>query len=209
MANVDYSRVAKAYRWLEVLVFSSTLQKARLSHLEALVQKLSEVKSPSIAVVGDGDGRFLAELLRSQLDFKIDYIDCSPGMLQIARERVGDDPRVSWRCEKFDGMQNAYDAITCHFVLDGFEPESRKRFVASIAASLKTNGILLVSDFDSKAHRGAAALVLCMQWFFHSCAGVPIVEVSKPDPLLIAHEMTKLGEMNCWKGAIFSQIWKM
>lgn len=210
MANVDYSRVARAYRWLEMLVFSSTLQKARLSHLEALLQSLIKLESPSIAVVGDGDGRFLAELLKCEQDFKIDYIDCSPGMLRVAQKRVGHDSRVTWRCEQFEGSeQKVYDAIVCHFVLDGFDSEHRKRFVGFISARLKANGMLLVSDFDSRAHRGAAILVVCMQWFFHAFAGVPFVEVSKPDETLIGHGMTKIGEIEWWKGAIFSQIWKM
>ena len=210
MASIDYSRVAEAYRWLEMLVFSSTLQKARLSYLEALLQSLIEVECPSIAVVGDGDGRFLVELLKSEQDFKIDYIDCSPGMLRVAQKRAAHDSRVIWRCEKFErGSQKSYDAIVCHFVLDGFGCEHRMSFVGAISASLNPNGILLVSDFDSRAHRKAAALVVCMQWFFHAFAGVPFVEFSKPDEILIEHEMTKIGENEWWKGAIFSQMWKM
>lgn len=210
MANVDYTRVAGAYRWLEVLVFSSTLQKARLSYLDALLQNLIEVESPSIAVVGDGDGRFLAELLKCEQDFKIDYIDCSSGMLRVAQKRAGHDPRVTWHCEQFEkGVQKSYDAIACHFVLDGFDCEHRHRFVGVMSASLNPSGILLVSDFDSRAHRKAAALVFCMQCFFHIFTGVPFAEVSRPDEMFIECEMTKVGETEWWKGAIFSQIWKM
>ncbi|MFT5883092.1 MAG: 2-polyprenyl-3-methyl-5-hydroxy-6-metoxy-1,4-benzoquinol methylase [Crocinitomicaceae bacterium] len=210
MANIDYSRVAGAYRWLEVLVFSSTLQKARLTYLEVFLQSLIQLECPSIAVVGDGDGRFLAELLKCEQDFKIDYIDCSPGMLRVAQKRAGHDSRVTWRCEQFErGSKKSYDAIACHFVLNGFGSEQRKHFVGAISASLNPNGILLVSDFDSRAHRMSAALVFCMQCFFHVFSGVPFADVSRLDEMFIGREMTKLGEMEWWKGAIFSQMWKM
>ena len=137
MANIDYSRVAGAYRWLEILVFSSSLQKARLSYLDALLQSLIKVECPSIAVVGDGDGSFLVELLKCEQGFKIDYIDCSHGMLRVAQKRAGHDSRVAWRCEQFEGRsQKSYDAIVCHFVLNGFSCEQRKHFVGAISASL-------------------------------------------------------------------------
>ena len=210
MANLDYSSVAGVYRGLEVMVFGSSLQKARLCHLGALLDVLIELESPSIAVVGDGDGRFLAELLKSDQDFKVDYIDCSPGMLRVAKKRIGHDSRVTWRCEKFEGGgQKYYDAIACHFVLDGFDLDQRERFVGAISASLNTNGILLVSDFDSRAHGVAEALVFCMQCFFHIFAGVPFVKVSRPDDVFIAYKMTNIGGSEWWRGAIFSQMWKM
>ena len=210
MVDVNYSNIARAYRWLEYLVFASTLQRARLSHLTAFCQNLTEIDCPSIAVVGDGDGRFLLELLKAMLDCQVDYIDCSPGMLVVAKERVGDDSRVSWSCEKFEEMEGkVYDAIVCHFVLDGFDCEHRNDFVEVIAASLNSNGIVLVSDFDSTAHCGAAALVVAMQWFFHACAGVPFVRVTKPDDMLLAQNMTLIAENEWWRRAVFSQIWKM
>ena len=131
-------------------------------------------------------------------------------MLEKAQQRIGHDSRVRWQCENFeDARPREYDAIVCHFVLDGFEGEHLRRFVGSIFKSLKTNGVLLVSDFDSRVHLGAAALVVCMQCFFKVFAGVPMVEVTKPDDLLVAFEMTKVGENHWWNGTIFSQIWKM
>ena len=210
MVDVDYSNIARAYRWLEYLVFSSTLQNARVSHLTALCQNLIEEECPSIAVVGDGDGRFLQELLKVKPDCQVDYIDSSSGMLVVAKERVGDDSRVSWSCEKFEEKKGKmYDAIVCHFVFDGFDCEHRNHFAEVITARLKSSGVVLVSDFDSTAHCVAAALVVVMQWFFHVCAGVPFARVTKPDGMLLAQNMTLIGENEWWRGTIFSQIWKM
>ena len=45
-------------------------------------------------VLGDGNGRFLAELLAANRSVAVDAIDISPMMVELARRRVGETDRV-------------------------------------------------------------------------------------------------------------------
>ena len=45
-------------------------------------------------VLGDGNGRFLAELLAANRSVAVDAIDISPMMVELACRRVGETDRV-------------------------------------------------------------------------------------------------------------------
>ncbi|HEX3470297.1 MAG TPA: class I SAM-dependent methyltransferase, partial [Silvibacterium sp.] len=52
-------------------------------------------------VLGDGDGRFLARLLRKNPQLKADVVDLSPAMLQLLNERIaeaGVPDRITLHC---------------------------------------------------------------------------------------------------------------
>ena len=50
---------------------------------------LGEVADSRRALLcGDGDGRFLAELLRANREVCADFVDLSAGMIDVARRRI-------------------------------------------------------------------------------------------------------------------------
>ena len=54
---MSFDRLASHYQWIEAVAFGRDLQRARLAFLE-------ELDSPRRALLaGEGDGRFLIELL--------------------------------------------------------------------------------------------------------------------------------------------------
>ncbi|KLU03564.1 biosynthesis of ubiquinone [Rhodopirellula islandica] len=77
-----YDRLARWYWLLEKPVFRNELQRARM----ALLSELPPVAR--ILMLGEGDGRLLAEVLRTQPHAFVTSVEQSPEMLRLQRERV-------------------------------------------------------------------------------------------------------------------------
>src|ERR1043165_8266693 len=68
-AIVSFDAVTPWYRTLETVAFGNALQRARLACL-------AEIQAPSrVLIVGEGDGRFLFQLLRMHPSAEIDCVD--------------------------------------------------------------------------------------------------------------------------------------
>jgi hypothetical protein len=135
VAKMNCDRVARAYQTLEYFSFGGALQSCR-------VMFLGEVADCRRALLcGDGDGRFLAELLRTNREVCADFVDLSAGMINAAKRRVdamGSQAGAQTnfhagdvRCFEPVGTA-AYDLITAHFFLDCFDD----REVAGVARKL-------------------------------------------------------------------------
>ena len=79
---MSFDRIAASYRFLEWIVFSNALQRARTAFISQAVD------SRRALVVGEGNGRFLAELLRTNPRIQVDCVDASKKMLRLARARA-------------------------------------------------------------------------------------------------------------------------
>jgi SAM-dependent methyltransferase len=147
----DFGRLAGAYRWMEWLSFGPLLQRCRCAFL-------SELKTARRALVlGDGDGRFTAELLRVNSEVRIDAVDASPVMLRALVQRAGANAgRVQatvvdirdWKPESAD----LYDLVVSHFFLDCLTTLEVEVLAASVRSRLvrlgPTEGARwVVSDF--------------------------------------------------------------
>ncbi|MGB7328501.1 MAG: class I SAM-dependent methyltransferase [Rubripirellula sp.] len=115
-----YDRIARPYRWLEWIAFGRSLQNSRT----CLLSELPQVKQ--ILVMGDGDGRLLEQICRSQPAAKITSVDQSPAMIRLQESRVanaGANDRVHWvRADgrTFSPTPNEYDLLVTAFFLDCF-----------------------------------------------------------------------------------------
>lgn len=79
---MSFDRIASSYRFLEWILFCNVLQRARTAFIPQTVD------SRRALVVGEGDGRFLVELLRTNPRIQVDCVDASKKMLALARARV-------------------------------------------------------------------------------------------------------------------------
>jgi ubiquinone/menaquinone biosynthesis C-methylase UbiE len=147
---MNCDRIARTYRSLEYLSFGKALQACRAMYLD----ETAECRRALLC--GDGDGRFLGELLRRNREVCVDFVDLSAGMVEVARRRanaigsqavartrfhVGDVREV----EMADG--EFYDLITAHFFLDCFSDGDAARVAGQLAAFARPGARLLLSDF--------------------------------------------------------------
>ena len=134
----DFNRLARFYRWMELVSFGPWLWWCRCAFL-------GEISACRYAMIlGDGDGRFTARLLEANPAVRIDAIDASPAMLKSLVRRAGQNrSRVraqiaDARCwlPKSQSDQSleypSYDLVVTHFFLDCLTTEE----VMTLAAKL-------------------------------------------------------------------------
>jgi ubiquinone/menaquinone biosynthesis C-methylase UbiE len=143
--KTDFSRVARAYRWMEYASFGTLLERTRFFRI-AMLQN-----SRRALVLGDGDGRFLERLARANPEFAADSVDFSPGMIRLARSRVDRvGARVDWH--QADALlwtppHAEYDLIVTHFFLDCFSDHDVQRLIGRLIPYLSPGGMWINSDF--------------------------------------------------------------
>ena len=141
----NFNRLAKLYFWMELSTFGLFLARCRHAFL-------SELKSVRRAVVlGDGDGRFTAELLRVNSQVRIDAVDASPAMLDALLHRAGQNAgRVSAHCADAREWQSAnppYDLVVSHFFVDCLTTEEVRALAVKVRSAVSPSAMWIVSDF--------------------------------------------------------------
>jgi ubiquinone/menaquinone biosynthesis C-methylase UbiE len=147
-----FGRLARIYRWMEYLSFGPYLQQCR-------VLRLREMASCRRALVyGDGDGRFLAELVRRVPQIRVPQIqvaavDGSEEMLRRAAQRLPSSAPV--RLVQADALayeaaalpEAPFDLIVSHFFLDCFDEEDLATLLMRVNAASSEGAVWVVSDF--------------------------------------------------------------
>lgn len=201
-----YGWVARWYCSLERVSFGRRLEKVRGYYLGRVVSDLSP--GSDVLLVGDGDGRFLSSLLAAGGDFRIHSVDASADFVRLARERVGDDSgRVEWFVEDFRSWdRGGYDAVFCHFFLDGFREGELGEVIGRLEASLREGGRLVVSDFNPEVGWWGRLLVWAMQLFFLVVAGVRWVRLTDLRELLRGKGFHLEDERCWWGGFLYTRM---
>jgi SAM-dependent methyltransferase len=186
---VSFDFLAPHYRWLETLAFGNALQRARTCWL-------NKIARPNRAlIVGEGNGRFLCELLRVHPGIDVDCIDASREMLRLARARLlrtspESIPHVRFLCEDILNWspQKSYDLLVTHFVLDCFPRPELQMIVNTFAAAAEPGAPWLIADFILPRKRFArvhARLWLGLMYtFFGITAGVKAKNIIDLHPIL-------------------------
>jgi SAM-dependent methyltransferase len=141
----SFDRIAPLYRWLEYLAVGLLLERTRLQYLDRLPEQRHAL------ILGDGDGRFIASLLRAHPRMQAEAVDSSPAMLRLLVKRVDPAHRGRLKIHQADARafepRTAPDLIVTHFFLDCLTNTETTALVADIAPVLAPGGLWLVSEF--------------------------------------------------------------
>jgi SAM-dependent methyltransferase len=144
----NFNRIARPYRWLEYLTLGTALENCRTHYLPQLLDRRRAL------VLGDGDGRFLAQLLASNPDLHADAIDTSATMLQVLRQRCGAaTPNAATRLRTHNAnaltipFEDSYDLVVTHFFLDCLTQPDLDALITRINPTLTPGALWLISDF--------------------------------------------------------------
>lgn len=145
-APANFDRLAPIYRALEFVAFGGDLERARFCHLDALRD------CREIVVLGEGDGRCLARLVRIAPQARIHCVDASPAMLTAASRRLTPEDRRRVRFTVGDARtvafeRSRYDAVITLFFLDCFSPAEVAAIARRLGESCTPGAVWLFADF--------------------------------------------------------------
>jgi SAM-dependent methyltransferase len=210
---VSFDAIAPWYRTLETIAFGTALQRARTACL-------GEISSPRRAlIVGEGNGRFLAALLQRHPLLRIDCVDSSQRMLELARQNVlrtvpDELNRVAFLRHDLTVWMphDRYDLIVTHFFLDCFKTQQVGSIVAKLAQAALANATWLLADFSMPesgfARMQTRAWLAAMYCFFRCVAAIEARELVDPSPFLRAEGFT-LSHRHLFRlGMVKSEVWR-
>lgn len=211
---MSFDRIARHYRLLETIAFGQALQRARVCWID-------NIPRPKRALIlGEGNGRFLCELLRVHPEIDVDCIDRSARMLALAKRRIrklcpGSYERVRFVHQDVRDWpaQHSYDLLVTHFFLDCFRRDELKAIIEKLAAAAMPIATWLVADFTippsgtiGRVH--SKFWLRLMYWFFRRTAGISASELFDPSPYLRANRFTCLACQLARIGMVKSELWQ-
>jgi len=183
MGKPTFDLIASFYPLLEQTVFGSTLSQARNFFM-------TRVRAGNhILLIGEGNGRFLFEVLKQTSAASFTVVDSSARMLAAATRRlatVDRCPRVElihadileWRSPAAH-----YDRVVTHFFLDQFTPGRIRRIIDKISRLATEDALWINVDFTSESQRLLQKLLMWAQYrFFRIIAGIESSRLFDPGP---------------------------
>ena len=195
--------IAPHYWWIERLGMGRALERRRRWFLPEIDNALRAL------VLGDGDGRFLRELLRRNTVVRADYVDLSRRMLQLARHNAGPE-RVDYRqadALTLDLRREEYDLIATHFFFDCFGPNELQLLIRRVAEAAKPGAQWIVSEFRPP-NLPARLLVSALYLFFGITTGLKTRQLVDHRPILRSQGF-RLTKASHSRGAlVVSELWE-
>ncbi len=211
LANFD--SLARVYRWMEWASFGPWLWRCRCAFLGELGGCRRAL------VLGDGDGRFTARLLRSNPCIQVDAVDASQAMLRAllrhaephaARVRTEVADARAWKPSGTTQTQ-LYDMVVTHFFLDCLTTGEVSALAATLRPVLAGNAVWVVSEFAVPARglgRLIARLVIsCLYRAFGWMTGLAVRRLPDHHSAL-EQEGFALRRSRSWlNGLLISELW--
>jgi hypothetical protein len=166
----NFNGLARIYRWMELLTFGPWLERCRCAFLGDLAG------CRRAAILGDGDGRFTAQLLRVHPTIEIDAVDLSAVMLRTLLGRAGHNvARVRVHCVDARTWQPAnppYDLVVTHFFLDCLSEDEVRALADKLRGALSPDGLWVVSEFAIPEGAFGRWVARPMVWLLYRAFGL-------------------------------------
>lgn len=203
--GADFDRVARVYRVLEMLRFGNALQRSRV----ALIDRLGQPKRALL--LGDGDGRLLAELGNRCHDCTMTSVDLSQQMLLLQKKRCGEHVGYIRADTRNLPLGETFDLIITAYHLDCFESHDLELVLREISRLLNVEGRLYVVDFvqpeSGWRHHWTRLWIRILIIFFRSTAKLQTRRLPDIETALIRQGFDRTHS-HCLNGWIVSSIWK-
>lgn len=209
---MSFDLLAPHYRWMEWLSAGGKLQRCRIACLDVIAPPAS------VLIYGEGNGRFLVELLRRFPTAQVTVVDASAAMLALAQKRLQRAGLASTHVQfihtdalTWTPPPAAYDLIVTCFFLDCFREDQLQRLIPVIATAARPRAQWLVADFqvaDSGLRRWRSRVILALLYaFFRRVARLPAHELVDPAPLLGAEGFHRTKHIEYDHGLLYSSGW--
>jgi SAM-dependent methyltransferase len=217
--NPNFNLIAKPYRWLEYLTLGKALENCRTHFLPQLLHH-SQGHGRAL-VLGDGDGRFLAQLLKHNPHLKVDAVDTSAAMLQLLRQRCeAAIPNANTRLRThqanalifpLDNSSNSYDLIVTHFFLDCLTQTELNALIIRITPTLTPKALWLISDFripDGPMHLPAKFIIRSLYLAFRILTSLRTTHLPDHTTPLTQAGLTRISQQHRLAGILTTELWQ-
>jgi SAM-dependent methyltransferase len=205
-----FDRVARAYRWMEYLTLGTALERTRGWALNAGWMDGAR----RALVLGDGDGRFTARLLRRNPQVEVEAVDLSAGMLRLLGRRcgfAGDRLRTRQEDAREFVPEPGADLVATHFFLDCLTGPEARELVARVSAGLAQDALWAVSEFRIPAgwmRWPAWALVRGLYLAFRVLTGLRVTRLPDYAAALEACGFELAAERRFLGGLLVAQVFR-
>jgi trans-aconitate methyltransferase len=212
-AQPNFDRIAAIYRWAEYISLGPLLQRTRTGLLDQL-------NNPRHALVlGDGDGRFLEQLLLRYPQCTAVAADISAAMLDKLRRRcLHSVPNAATRLTTLQRSAleidppPANDLIVTHFLLDCFSQSDVDALITRIASQLAPGTLWLVSDFalpENQLLRPLARLYIASLYAaFRLLTGLRVRQLPDTQSALQRNGMRRITCVTLLGGLLYTELWQ-
>src|ERR1041385_2251666 len=209
---MSFDALAPHYRWLEFTLAGQKLQRCRLAFLDRVTA------AQNILILGEGNGRFLKELIGRVSNAQITCVDASAPMLSLARrrlERFGLHSKniqfVHADALRWEPPPRLFDLLVTHFFLDCFRPEQIDLLIGKFSLVAAAQPLWLLADFQIPAcgWKGmrARAIHRLMYAFFRIATRLPARTLTPPDHFLESHGFVLRQRRVTELGLLHSDWW--
>ena len=209
----NFDRIAPIYRWGEYLSLGPLLQRTRTG-------LLNQLGNPHHALVlGDGDGRFLEQLLLRYPQCNAVAADISSAMLGKLRRRclqsvpnAGARLTITQRSALDLDIPSDTDLIVTHFLLDCFSQHDVDLLITRLTSQLAPGALWLVSDFALPANallRPFARLYIASLYAaFRILTGLRVRQLPDPQSALERNGMRRIARCTLLGGLLYTELWR-
>ena len=205
----NFDPIARIYRYAEYLTLGPLLQRTRTHFLPQLPPRHRAL------VLGDGDGRFLSQLLTQQPHLQALAVDTSATMLDLLRQRC--KPHAN-RLETLQASaltitpSRDTDLITTHFFLDCLTQPELNTLAQTIANQTTPGTLWLLSDFGPPHPRllrpFAALYIRALYFAFRTLTGLRVTHLPDPQSALTAAGFRRIARHDLLHGLLYTEIWQ-
>ena len=212
--TADFDLLAPHYRWMEWLLAGPKLHRCRTAFLPAIPPPRR------VLLLGEGNGRFLAELLPLHPGAQFTCLDASAKMLHHARARLtrlglshANVRFIHADILHWSPPPGQFDLIVTHFFLDCFPDHQLAQILPRITALAAPDARWLLADFrqpDTGPARWRAHLIIRSMYLFFQCVTrLPAADLAPVDPLLARHGFAlRQRRLHDW-GLLHTDLWEL
>jgi hypothetical protein len=209
----NFNRLAGLYQWMEFFSFGPWLALTRSTFLRHLTHARRAL------VLGDGDGRFTASLLRANPNVHIDAVDASRAMLQaLLRRAEPHADRVRVHLADARGWQPPaatvaprYDLIAAHFLLDCLTTQEIQLLAANLRSAISPSALWVVSEFAIPSgwpgRFVARPLIASLYFSFGLLTGLSVRSLPNHASALRQAGFTLLLHRSRLAGLLIAELW--
>lgn len=207
-----FDRVARVYRWAEYLLLGPLLSRTR----SQLLDKVGDARHA--LVLGDGDGRFLAQLLHRQPGLQAVALDGSEAMLRLLRHRCAfAGSRLQTARTQLPhfptGLElDRVDLVVTHFFLDCLSQAETDALCMVLGRVVAPGCRWLISDFAIPLRQPWRALgrayIRLLYLAFRALTGLRAQALPEHATPLTASGFCRVHHQERLKGLLYSELWQ-